>query len=121
MRQFLIIGFLSCLSALGFAQEKRVEKGIASYYSGYKYVANWPERFDSNSMTAAHKTLPFGTIIKVKNVNNGKTVNVRVNNRGPYVKGRIVDLTPAAFEKIAPLEKGITKVKLEVVSLGNKK
>ena len=121
MRRILIVGILSCLAAFGFAQEKKVEKGIASFYSGYKYVANYPERFNPDSMTAAHKSLPFGSIIRVENVVNGKSVNVRVNNRGPFIKKRIVDLTPAAFKKIAPLKKGIVKVTLEVVSLGKKK
>lgn len=114
--------------SIGLAQEKGVERGKASHYEKdpktgrtYKRVANYPEKFDPNSLTAAHKTLPFGSIVRVKNLANGKTVQVRVNNRGPYIKGRIIDLTPAAFKKIAPLKKGVTDVELEVVSLGKKK
>ena len=120
MRQILIVGLLSCLATLGFAQEKKVEKGVASFYSGYKQTAN-QEKFSPTSLTAAHKTLPFGSIVRVENVANGKTVQVRINNRGPFIKGRIIDLTPTAFKEIASLNQGITKVKIEVVGMGRKK
>ena len=66
-------------------------------------------------MTAAHKTLPFGTRVRVTNLSNGKSVVVRINNRGPYSKGRIIDLSQAAFSKIENMSKGVTKVKLEIV------
>ena len=74
------------------------------------------ERFDNYLMTAAHKSLPFGTKVKVENLNNGKTVMVRINDRGPYVKGRIIDLSRAAFAKIEKIDKGITKVTIRVVN-----
>jgi len=74
------------------------------------------ERFDNYLMTAAHKSLPFGTKVKVENLNNGKTVMVRINDRGPYVKGRIIDLSRAAFAKIEKIDKGITKVNIRVVN-----
>ncbi len=74
------------------------------------------ERFDNYSMTAAHRSLPFGTKVKVTNIRNGKSVNVIINDRGPYVKGRIIDLTRAAFAKIEKVDKGITKVELLVVN-----
>ena len=74
------------------------------------------ERFNNYSMTAAHKSLPFGTKVIVTNINNGKTVMVTINDRGPYVKGRIIDLTRAAFLKIESLDKGITEVKIKVVN-----
>ena len=67
-------------------------------------------------MTAAHKSLPFGTQVIVTNINNGKTVKVTINDRGPYVKGRIIDLTQAAFAKIERINKGIAKVKIKVVN-----
>ena len=66
-------------------------------------------------MTAAHKTLPFGTKVIVKNLSNGKSVQVRINDRGPFVKGRIIDLTRAAFAQIANLDKGLVQVELSVV------
>ena len=67
-------------------------------------------------MTAAHKSLPFGTQVIVTNINNGKTVTVTINDRGPYVKGRIIDLTQAAFSKIESLDKGIALVKIRAVN-----
>ena len=66
-------------------------------------------------MTAAHKTLPFGTKVKVTNLNNGKSVVVRINNRGPYVKGRVIDLSTAAFSAIENPNTGVTSVKLEII------
>jgi len=94
-----------------------IETGVASYYAKkfqHRKTANG-ERFDNNSLTAAHKSLPFGTEVIVKNINNGKSVKVRINDRGPFVKGRIIDLTRNAFSQIANLEKGIEKVEIRVV------
>jgi rare lipoprotein A len=93
------------------------ESGKASYYSmkfQFRKTASG-ERFNNYSMTAAHKSLPFGTRVMVTNTDNGKTVLVRINDRGPYVKGRIIDLTRAAFTKIERIEKGIAEVKIRVV------
>lgn len=67
-------------------------------------------------MTAAHKSLPFGTKVIVTNINNGKTVMVTINDRGPYVKGRIIDLTQVAFSKIENIDKGIVEVNIRVVN-----
>jgi rare lipoprotein A len=94
------------------------ESGKASYYSmkfQNKKTASG-ERFNNYKMTAAHKSLPFGTKVLVTNVHNGKTVKVTINDRGPFVKGRIIDLTQAAFSKIETIDKGITKVKIKVVN-----
>lgn len=92
------------------------QTGMASYYGGSwhgKKTANG-EIFNENSLTAAHKTLPFGTKVKVTNLDNGKSVVVRINDRGPYSKGRVIDLSKVAFSKIASTSKGVTRVKLEV-------
>jgi rare lipoprotein A len=93
------------------------EIGIASYYArkfqNRKTASG--ERLNNNSMTAAHRTLPFGTEVIVKNVNNGKSVKVRINDRGPFVKGRLIDLTRAAFAQIAHLDNGLAKVEITVV------
>ena len=92
------------------------QTGMASYYGGSwhgKKTANG-EIFNENSLTAAHKTLPFGTKVKVTNLDNGKSVVVRINNRGPYSNGRIIDLSKAAFSRIASTSRGVTRVKLEV-------
>jgi rare lipoprotein A len=94
------------------------ESGKASHYSlkyqGKKTASG--ERFNNYSMTAAHKSLPFGTKAIVTNIDNGKTVVVTINDRGPYVKGRIIDLTQAAFSKIENIDKGIAEVKIRVVN-----
>lgn len=78
------------------------------------------ERFDQYAMTAAHKTLPLGTKVKVTNLDNGKSVVVRINDRGPYIKGRVLDLSRGSFSAIAPLKQGILKnVMIEVIEWGN--
>jgi len=74
------------------------------------------ERFNNYLMTAAHKSLPFGTTVIVTNINNAKAVKVTINDRGPYVKGRIIDLTQAAFSKIENLDKGLAEVNIKVVN-----
>lgn len=73
------------------------------------------ERLDNNAMTAAHRSLPFGTEVAVKNLANGKSVRVRINDRGPFARGRVIDLTRAAFSRIASLDKGVVKVEVMVV------
>jgi rare lipoprotein A len=91
--------------------------GIASYY-GKNFQSRKTasgEIFNNNSMTAAHRTLPFGTNVLVTNVNNGKSVKVKINDRGPFIKKRIIDLTRAAFAKIEDVDKGLTEVKIMVI------
>lgn len=94
-----------------------IEKGIASWYTTDKsesLTANG-ETFDANAMSAAHKSLKFGTIVRVTNRANGKSVDVRINDRGPYVDGRIIDLTPAAAKQIDMLTSGISSVDLTLI------
>ena len=86
----------------------------ASYYSGGGTTASG-ERFNPNALTAAHKTLRFNTRVKVTNRNNGKSVVVRINDRGPYVSGRCIDLTPRGFKALAPLSAGVIPVTVTVV------
>jgi rare lipoprotein A len=92
------------------------QSGLASVYaySGEKTASG--ERAHPRGLTAAHRTLPFGTKVKVTNKRNGRSVTVRINDRGPFVRGRIIDLTPAAaqalgFSGLAPVE--VTKVSEE--------
>jgi len=90
------------------------ETGMASYYAR-KFQSRKTasgERLDNNAMTAAHRSLPFGTEVTVKNLANGKSVRVRINDRGPFARGRIIDLTRAAFSRIASLDKGVVKVEI---------
>lgn len=93
------------------------ETGQASFYANKhqsKKTASG-EPYSHNLKTAAHRKLPFGTRIKVTNIKNSKSVVVRVNDRGPYIKGRIVDLSKSAFSSIASTASGIISVELEVV------
>jgi len=93
------------------------ESGKASYYAmafQLKKTASG-ELYDKAKMTAAHRKLPFGTKVKVTNTENNKCVIVRINDRGPFVKGRIVDLSGSAFSSIADLDAGIIDVEIEVI------
>jgi rare lipoprotein A len=95
------------------------ETGIASYY-GEKYhgrqTANG-EIFNMNELTAAHPKLKFGTKVKVTHLANHRTVTVRINDRGPFVKGRVIDLSQAAAEELQMIRAGLAEVKLEIVTL----
>jgi len=88
--------------------------GVASFYSEEQETANG-ETFDPNKLTAAHPTLPFGTRLRVTNVSTGRSVTVRVNDRGPFVPGRIVDVSYSAAQTLGIVDRGIAKVKLDVV------
>ena len=74
------------------------------------------ERYDMHQMTAAHKTLPFGTVVRVTNLENGKKVEVRINDRGPFKKGRIIDMSYASAKKLDMVGPGVVKVKVVVVT-----
>ncbi len=96
-------------------------EGIASWYGedfNGRLTASG-EVYDMYKFTAAHKTLPLGTVVKVTNLDNGKTVEVKVNDRGPYVKGRIIDLSRTAGRAIDIRGAGTSRVKLEVVRWPN--
>ena len=87
------------------------EHGIASVYSDHRTASG--ERFCSRSLTAAHRTLPFGTRVVVTSPRTGRSVVVRINDRGPFVRGRIIDLSPAAATELGLTKKmGITKVEV---------
>jgi rare lipoprotein A len=89
-------------------------EGVASFYGpGFegRRTANG-ERFDPGALTAAHRTLPFGTCLRVRNLGNGREVEVRVNDRGPFAGGRILDVSTAAARILGMLERGLAKVRL---------
>ncbi|HYO56958.1 septal ring lytic transglycosylase RlpA family protein [Archangium sp.] len=91
-----------------------LEEGLASYYG--PGLAGRPtasgEKFNPKDFTAAHKKLPFGTCLRVVNMENGRSVEVRVNDRGPFVKGRVVDVSLAAAKRLDMLDKGVARVRL---------
>jgi len=89
-------------------------QGLASFYTEGTQTASG-ENFDTHELTAAHPSLPFGTRLRVTNVATGRSVTVRVNDRGPYVPGRVVDVSYSAAETLGMVGRGIAKVKLDVV------
>jgi rare lipoprotein A len=93
---------------------KTASHGVASFYTEGTKTASG-EKFDTLEMTAAHPTLPFGTKLRVTNVASGRSVTVRVNDRGPYVQGRVVDVSYSAADALGMVGKGVAKVKLDVV------
>ena len=120
----LLILSVSCQSFKPIVREadagkQLIDTGVASWYGpGFhgKKTANG-EVFDTGKLTAAHRTLPFGTIVLVKNVSNGKEVEVRINDRGPFAKNRIIDLSKAAAQKIDMIQAGTASVKLYVAGV----
>ena len=88
--------------------------GLASFYGNGSETASG-ERFNADELTAAHRTLPFGTRVRVTNVATGQSVTVRVNDRGPFVPGRIVDVSYSAAETLGIIGRGVAKVKVDVV------
>ena len=88
--------------------------GVASFYTEGTETASG-EKFDTHDLTAAHPTLPFGTKLRVTNTSTGRSVTVRVNDRGPYVPGRVVDVSYSAADALGIVDKGIANVKLDVV------
>jgi rare lipoprotein A len=91
------------------------QTGTASWY-GYECSKTASgKHYNPNMLTAAHRALPFGTMVQVRNVANGKTVTVRINNRGPFKKGRIIDVSKAAAEQLGMIRSGTAKVELSVL------
>jgi rare lipoprotein A len=88
--------------------------GLASFYGHESRTASGG-KFDAGEMTAAHRTLPFSTRVRVTDVTSGRSVTVRINDRGPYVRGRVVDVSHSAAESLGIVRQGVAKVKLDVV------
>lgn len=89
------------------------ETGTASFYSGRRTASG--ERMSSRALTAAHKTLPFGTRVRVTNLSNRRSITVRINDRGPFVSGRIIDLTKRGADALGFRNQGAAKVRVEVM------
>lgn len=116
---FMILIFLLWVQ-FGYSANIYKTSAIASYYAGDfhgKQTSNG-EIFNMWALTCAHKMLPFNTILKVTNLANGKSVQVRVNDRGPFVKSREIDLSKGAASKIGMIGTGIAKVRIEIIKLG---
>ena len=135
---FLLLIFVNCSSSPRYGssdyspknnsyskikKNKKVIIGESSFYADDfhgKITANG-ETYDMYGLTAAHKTLPLNTIIRVTNLSNKKSITLRVNDRGPYVKGRILDCSYGAAIKLDFINQGVAKVKIEVIEWGDNK
>lgn len=124
-RALISYGFVSVLLSCASAPtdvRHGVQYGKASFYGhgdgfhGRRTASG--EIFDRNSLTAAHRTHPFGTLCRVTNLSNGKSVVVRINNRGPFKKGRIIDVSYAAAKEIGLVRAGVVDAKVGVVKIG---
>jgi rare lipoprotein A len=97
--------------------QRQVELGLASYYArslqGRRTASG--ARYDGRAMTCAHRTYPFGTLLRVTEVESGKSVTVKVTDRGPFARGRVIDLSWAAARVLGILEQGVARVKVELV------
>ena len=117
----IVLTFLAAFAAAEAEAEVHTGEhelqGLASWYAGKfqgRLTANG-EVFDTNLLTAAHKTLPFGTVVRVTHLGNGRSIEVRINDRGPFVEGRVIDLSRAAAEAIGMTGEGIAPVELTIV------
>lgn len=120
MNKLYLATFLSFCIISSIAQ---VQTGKASFYADkFEGVSTASgEKYRHNKLTGAHKTLPFGTKVRVTNLDNNQSVEVTINDRGPYVEGRVIDLSKEAAEKLGFINKGLADVKLEVVDAGDGK
>ena len=116
----IIFGFFPALTiASNFGKDYK-EHGKASYYGKQfhgRLTANG-ETFNMHALTAAHKTLPFNTLVRVTDLSTGKQIMVRINDRGPFIKGRNIDLSKGAARELDIIQKGIADVQIEIVRLG---
>ncbi|GBC62817.1 septal ring lytic transglycosylase RlpA family l ipoprotein [Desulfonema ishimotonii] len=114
----LVAAWWACGKSVAYGQDLSVSStGIASYYSDKfhgRKTANG-ERYNRHAFTAAHRKLRFGTHVIVTNLRNNRKVKVRINDRGPYVRRRVIDLSYAAARKIGLITKGIGKVRVDIV------
>jgi rare lipoprotein A len=117
----LLLGLLGCASTRptprALAGGPGSQTGLASFYArehhGRRTASG--ERFDMDGLTAAHRSLPFGTRLRVTNLHNGRSVVVRVNDRGPFRKQRILDVSYAAARKLGMVQRGVARVRVEAL------
>ncbi len=112
----LFLAVLAFAPTVACRQPTRVEEGLASFYhdSLDRQPTASEERYRPRYYTAAHRTLPFGTRVRVTHLGNGRSVWVRINDRGPFVEGRVIDLSRAAARQLRMIGSGLAKVRLEI-------
>ncbi len=117
---FLSFAFAACASPAGTTAYADQLEGIASYYAddfhGRKTSSG--EVYDMHALTAAHRTLPFKTIVNVKNLDNGRTIILRINDRGPFKDNRVIDISYKAALELGMISKGTAPVVIEILELG---
>ena len=106
-----VASFFFSIGLIGASSIAQAQSGIASVYSGGSTASG--ERASASGMTAAHRTLPFGTLVRITHRRNGHSVVVRINDRGPFVRGRVIDVTPAAARALG--FSGLAPVTLDVI------
>lgn len=113
---FLTFSFFSC-TRISLPSYEPVQTGMASWYGPdfHGQTTSSKEVYDMYDLTAAHRSLPFGTYVMVTNMRNGKSVTVRINDRGPFIKGRIIDLSYAAAKALDMLGPGVVPVTIEIL------
>ena len=121
LRRILAVFALSCMLALpAAASDPATQKqiGRASWYGGAQHGQRTAsgERYDRNEMTAAHPTLPMNSRVKVTNLSNGRSVVLRINDRGPHARGRVIDVSQRAAELLGMKRRGVATVKVEAVT-----
>ncbi len=115
MRTFVSVIVAAAALVAGGLKAEAAERGMASYY-GYRSKTANGEMMNPNALTAAHKTLPFGTRVRVTNTRTGQSVVVRINDRGPFVRGRIIDVSTGAARALGIIGSGVAPVLVDVVS-----
>jgi rare lipoprotein A len=117
-RRRMRAAFLASGVLLGAGLPASAAEGVASFYGGREHGGPTAsgERFNMHAMTAAHRTAPLGSHLKVTNLTNGRSVVVRINDRGPFVRGRIIDLSRAAADRLGFVSSGLTRVSVETAS-----
>lgn len=118
VRFFLIAFALFLVTGCAATRGSVIDSGVASWYGpGFhgQPTANG-ETYDQNELTAAHRTLPFNTVVRVVNLDNGRSVNVRINDRGPYASNRVIDLSYAAAREIGMVNAGLARVRIHLIS-----
>lgn len=110
----LLVFALPALSGQAKDSTEAFQTGTASWYTEGTKTASG-ERYNPSAMTAAHRTLPMGTIVEVQNLSTGRCVKVRISDRGPYCKGRIIDVSKAAAQQLKMIQSGTAKVKIALL------
>ncbi|GBE43130.1 MAG TPA: septal ring lytic transglycosylase RlpA family protein [Rhizobiales bacterium] len=111
------LGFFAAVAAGASAVQANTQTGIASWYKMGKVTANG-EAYNPDGLTAAHRTLPFGTIVEVKNLGNGRTVRLRINDRGPFIGGRIIDVSRGGARRLGLMGSGTARVRVTQLGRG---